>query len=178
MDKKIKAYQTGEIISSNDELARTLKQKSSFGEFPGKNKDKVQYTFSETLYLVENNKMEVYTLTGKEPIEFDKLIKIFRKKDKKIQIKYPVFRDLRSKGFIVKTALKFGADFRVYDKGTSPGEGHAKWLVFVEHESSTTNWQEFSAKNRVAHSTRKKLLIAIFDQEGEVLYYEISWKKI
>mgnify|MGYP006297557169 CR=1 FL=1 len=175
---KINAYLTGEIIKSNTEEARNLKEKSSFGEFLGKNKDNVQYSFSEVLYLVENGKMDVYSLTGKEPLGFDKLFRKFRRADKKIQIKYPVFKDLRDKGFIVKTALKFGADFRVYDKGTRPGKSHAKWLVFAEHESSTNNWKDFSAKNRVAHSTRKKLLIAILDQEGDVLYYEVSWVKI
>jgi len=46
----------------------------------------------------------------------------FKRIDKKIQIKYPVFKDLREKGYIVKTALKFGADFRIYDKGQKPGE--------------------------------------------------------
>ena len=47
------------------------------------------------------------------------------------------FKDLRKKGYIVKTALKFGADFRVYEKGVKPGEDHAKWVVFPVHERNT-----------------------------------------
>ena len=31
------------------------------------------------------------------------------------------------------------------------------------------------AKNRVAHSTKKNLLIAIVDEEAKVSYYEIRW---
>ena len=97
--------------------------------------------------------------------------------DKRIQIKYPVFKNLREKGYIVKTALKFGADFRVYDKGKKPGKTHAKWIVFCDHESKRLSWSDFSAKNRVAHSTRKKLLLAIVDEESDVSYYEVSWIK-
>jgi len=37
--------------------------------------------------------------------------------------------------------------------------------------------QDFSAKNRVAHSTKKNLLIGIVDEENDVTYYEISWVK-
>jgi len=44
-------------------------------------------------------------------------------------------------------------------------------------ESGIMTWYEFSAKNRVAHSTRKRLLIAIVDEEGDVTYYEIKWTR-
>jgi tRNA splicing endonuclease len=30
----------------------------------------------------------------------------------------------------------------------------------------------------VAHSTRKKLLLAVVDEEGDVVYYENSWVKL
>ncbi|MDP3918703.1 MAG: tRNA-intron lyase, partial [Nanoarchaeota archaeon] len=76
-----------------------------------------------------------------------------------------------------KTALKFGADFRVYDRGIKPGEEHAKWVMYPIPETSTCSWYEFAAKNRVAHSTRKRLLIAIVDEEGDVTYYEIKWTR-
>ena len=36
---------------------------------------------------------------------------------------------------------------------------------------------EFAAKNRVAHSTRKRLLLAIVDAEGQVTHYEVAWKR-
>src|SRR3989339_197191 len=101
----------------------------------------------------------------------------FNKIDKKIHIKYLVFKDLRDKGYTVKTALKFGAEFRIYEKGTKPGKEHAKWIVFTDHESNKLTWHEFSAKNRVAHSTKKNLLLAILDEEGSITYYEVKWVK-
>jgi len=168
--EKIKAHIIGEIVSSNASEAHTLYKKSSFGEPVG---EKIQYSLSETLFLSEKGKIEIFSRNKKIPKK--ELMKKFRRIDKKIQIKYPVFKDLRERGYIVKTALKFGAEFRVYDKGARPGKKHAKWIVFAEHESKRLTWHEFSAKNRVAHSTKKNLLLAIVDEEGDISYYEVRW---
>ncbi len=170
--KKIQAHLVGQVVSSNSSEAKFLYKKSSFGETVG---EKVHYSLPEVLFLVEKRKMEVYVKDKK--ILTKDLLNKFRKVDKRIQIKYPVFKNLREKGYVVKTALKFGADFRVYDKGAKPGEKHAKWIVFVDHESNKLTWHEFSAKNRVAHSTRKNLLLAIVDEENSITYYEIKWLK-
>jgi tRNA-intron endonuclease, archaea type len=170
--KKIQANLIGQIISSNSKEAYHLHKKSSFGE---KTEDKIQYSASEALYLVESSKMEIYSKNKKIPKK--DLLNKFRRLDKKIQIKYPVFKDLRSKGYVLKTALKFGADFRVYDKSAKPGKKHAKWILFTEHESTKLALHEFAAKNRVAHSTRKNLLLAILDEENKITYYEVKWTK-
>ncbi len=170
--EKIKAYFLGGIISSNSAEAHSLYQKSGFGEIIG---EKIQYSFSEAIFLSEKNKMEIFQ--GKNLISPKDLMKKISGYDKRISIKYPVFQNLREKGYIVKTALKFGADFRVYEKGAKPGEKHAKWVVFADLESKKLTWHEFSAKNRVAHSTKKNLLLGIVDDEGDVSYYEVHWIK-
>ncbi len=170
--KKIQAHIIGQIISSNSSEAKFLYNKSSFGEKVG---EKINYSLSEALYLVEKGKMEIYSKKNKIPNK--ELLNKFRRIDKRIQIKYPVFQNLREKGYIVKTALKFGADFRVYEKGAKIGKQHAKWIVFVDSETNKLTWHEFSAKNRVAHSTKKNLLLAIVDEENSITYYEIRWLK-
>ena len=173
--KKIQAQLIGETITTNSTDAFSLYKKSVFGEPSGQ---KIQYTLPEAIYLLEKNKIEI--IQNSKPIELEDIIKKLKKIDSRIQLKYPVFKDLREKGYIVKTALKFGADFRVYDKNSKPGQKgkHSKWIVFVEHESKKFSWHEFSAKNRVAHSTKKKLLLAIIDEESDVSYYEVGWVKI
>ena len=169
---KIKSFIVGEIISSNDSEAFSLHEKSHFGE---PRDEKIQYSLSEVLFLLEKGKMELFSRRKK--ISKKDFLEKCCKIDRKIQIKYPVFKDLRERGYVVKTALKFGADFRVYEKGSKPGEKHAKWIVFAEHESNRMTWHEFSAKNRVAHSTKKNLLLAIIDEEGDISYYEVKWIK-
>lgn len=169
---KIPAHIIGQTISTNESEAFSLFKKSQFGQPVGQ---KIHYTLSEALYLTEKNKIQV--LQKNKILNFNELLNKLKKIDSRIQLKYPVFKDLRDKGYIVKTALKFGADFRVYSKGVKVGQKgeHSKWVVFCEHESNKFSWHEFSAKNRVAHSTKKKLLIAILDEEGDVSYYEVGW---
>ena len=117
---------------------------------------------------------------NKTPLEinFNDLINRIRRKDKRVENKFVVFNDLRKRGYIVKTALKFGADFRVYEKGIKPGEDHALWVLFVVKENEQLKWHDFAAKNRVAHSTKKKLLLGIVDEESDVSYYEVEWKRM
>ena len=170
--QKIKAYLVGKVVSSNSSEAHSLYKKSHFGE---KKEYKIQYSFAETLFLVEREKMDVFL--KKKKLSEEELMKKFLRFDEKIQIKYPVFKDLRKKGYVVKTALKFGAEFRVYGKGAKPGKEHAKWIVFTDYESKKLTWHEFSSKNRVAHSTKKNLLLAIVDEEGDITYYEVKWVK-
>lgn len=168
--KKIQSHLIRQIISSNSAEAYTLYKKSKFGERIG---EKIQYILSEAIFLVETGKMDIF-LKDKLIPKGD-LLKKLQRIDKKLEIKYPVFKNLRKKGHIVKTALKFGGDFRVYDKKDKTK--HAKWIVFADYESKKSTWQEFSAKNRVAHSTNKKLLLAIVDEEGDITYYEVKWIK-
>ena len=98
---------------------------------------------------------------------------ILKKADKNT---YLVFKDLRNKGNILKTGLKFGADFRVYSKGTKPGKSHAKYLLHVIEGKNRLDLKDFCAKARVAHSTNKILLLALVDSEQDISYYEVNWK--
>lgn len=172
--EKIKAVLLSEKVFSNSKEAFNLFDSQRFGEKIG---EKIYYTLQETLFLVDTKKLEIFDTKDKKILEKD-LLKKFEKIDKKFKIKYFVFKDLREKGLIVKTALKFGAEFRVYEKGKSLGKDHSKWILFPVSETQQLTWQDFSAKNRIAHSTNKKLLIAIVDEENAVSYYEVNWLKI
>ena len=157
------------IITEDSDPAREFYAKNGFGKI---NKGKVVLSFFEAAYLIEADKLKI-----KKYPTMEKFIKMASRKQKNFSTNYSVFKDLRSRGYIVKTALKFGAEFRVYDKGIKPGEDHAKWVVYPVNETRSLTWHEFSAKNRVAHSTKKRLLIGIVDSEQDVTYYEIKWMR-
>lgn len=166
----IQAHFPGERITSNSEEAFSLHEKSSFGE---KKTGNIEYSFVEAIFLVQEGKMIMQS--GKKSLTFEALLKKIKKKDKKIETKLTVFSDLRKRGYIIKTALKYGAEFRVYDKGIKPGQDHARWILYTAKEHDILNWHDFAAKNRIAHSTKKTLLIAIVDEESDVSYYEVNW---
>jgi tRNA-intron endonuclease, archaea type len=168
------SFSKDKITTENSDPARDLYNQSRFGALL--ENGRVQLSLIEALYLLDKKKIKVVDARDKF-LEFEALLKIGRKTDPNLFVRYSVFKDIRNKGYIIKTALKFGADFRVYDRGVKPGDDHAKWVVFPVHESSALTWYEFSAKNRVAHSTKKRLLLGIVDDEGDVTYYEIRWMR-
>jgi tRNA-intron endonuclease, archaea type len=170
-DKIVAVFSKDIIMAPEGDLARELYNKNRFGEIKGK---KFHYSSVEALYLLEEEKMDIVDGRNKE-LSFDQIITKTRKSDPRLWTRYSVYSDMRKRGYIVKTALRFGADFRVYNRGVKPGEDHAKWVLYCVNEKEVSTWHEFSAKNRVAHSTKKKLLIGVVDDEGAVTFYEVKW---
>ena len=162
------------VMLPSSDPARDLNNQSRFGTILAGGK--VQLSLLEAVYLEEKGKIVVTDARGRK-LGHEPLLVVGKRTEKAFPIKYAVFRDLRTRGYIVKTALKFGADFRVYDRGIKPGDDHAKWIVFPVHEGGHMTWYDFSAKNRVAHSTKKRLLLGIVDDEGDVTYYEVKWMR-
>lgn len=170
---KINANLVAKKITSNAKEAHNLFATSKFGEKVG---EKIFYSLAEAFFLVQESKMEILDVHNK-PISKTQLEKRLERIDKNFKNKYLVFKDLRKKGYLVKSGLKFGAEFRVYEKGKRANNAHSKWILFPVSDTETFKWQDFAAKNRVAHSTRKNLLIAIVDDEAGVTYYEVTWSR-
>ena len=169
----INALMAGErVITEASDDARELYNQSRFGSIS--DSGKIELSLLEGFYLMEKGKLDVKSDAGRK-ISFESFLRKARKTEPNFWIRYCVFKDMRNRGYIIKTALKFGADFRVYDRGVKPGEDHARWIIYPVNEGSTLTWHEFSAKNRVAHSTKKRLLMGIVDAENDVTYYEIKW---
>jgi tRNA-intron endonuclease len=173
--EKVKAVFANErVIADASDESRELYNQSRYGTTL--ESGKLQLSLLEALYLMEKNRLELRDSKNKA-LGFEELLKRATKLESNFWIRYCVFKDMRNRGYIIKTALKFGADFRVYDRGVKPGEDHARWIIYPVHEGSTLTWYEFAAKNRVAHSTKKRLMMGIVDDEGDVTYYEIKWLK-
>ena len=162
------------VLTENSSEAQELFNQSRFGTLL--ENARVKLSLLEGLYLMDAKKLVIKDTRGKK-INSDMFVKRATKVEPRFLVKYSVYKDLRNRGYIVKTALKFGADFRVYDRGVKPGEDHARWVVYPVHEGETLTWQEWAAKNRVAHSTRKRLLIGVVDDENDVSYWEARWMR-
>ncbi len=173
--QEIKAlYIKGAATTENSPEARELYEKSSYGKILPDGR--VSLSLLETVYLLEKGRINVLDSKNK-PISLEKLSQKAARKEHDFWTRYAVFKDFRNRGYVIKTALKFGADFRIYERGVKPGQEHAKWIVYPVKESAKLTWQDFAAKNRVAHSTKKRLLIAVVDDEGDVSYWEVRWLK-
>ena len=128
----------------------------------------------EALYLLDRGKIRVVERRGKKDLSFDELFKKLARRDPELMLKYTVYSDLRSRGYTAKTGLKFGAHFRVYERGKGPGGGHSLYLVHAMPEGSKLTPAELARAVRLAHSVRKKMLFAVVDDEGDVTYYSLT----
>ena len=160
------------VLTESSDDAREFYNQGRFGSIG--ESGKVELSLLEALYLMERDRLIIKSQTGRV-LTFDIYVKKARKVEPNFWIRYAVFKDMRNRGYIIKTALKFGADFRVYDRGVKPGEDHARWIIYPVSEGSTLTWHDFSAKNRVAHSTKKRLLMGVVDDEGDCTYWEVRW---
>jgi tRNA-intron endonuclease len=167
---KIKATLIKNQIETNSSEAFTLHQKSNFGK---KISQKIIYSTYEALYLTEKNKIQVENFQGKI-LTKKELTKKFNNLDKSFQTNYQVFKSLTESGFSVKTGLKFGTTFRVYDKNLK----HSKWLCEPIQENEKISPKDLAAKTRLANSSNKPLLLAIVDSENDISYFETRRKQL
>jgi tRNA-intron endonuclease len=135
-------------------------------------KNKFVLNVFEVLYLIGKNKYEVKNQKD-EILNFDEIVK----KEKVDLNIYTVFKDLKDRGYKLKSGLRYGFDFRVYDKKNKKDE-HAYHLLKVYKDTEKINISEIASKARVAHSTKKTVLIAILDKDNDVTYYEQNWVKL
>jgi len=163
------AILTGTKVMENEPAAAKMLKERGFGEEVG---ERLILAPVEALYLLEKKRISV--LDGKKKLTFDSLFSSLKKAEQELDMKYAVYRDLRSKGYVVRTGLKYGTYFRVYDKGIRVGEGHSELLVQPVPEEMRTSVYEIAGAVRLSRSVKKKMIWAIVDTEGDVTYLKLS----
>lgn len=161
----------GKIIVWDETQANQLYQRGFYGKpLSG---GKLQLAPVEALYLLDSGKVTVTDGEGNK-LSFKALSDKFTETDPDLMLKYAAYADLRSRGYIVKTGLKFGAHFRVYERGEKPGEAHSKFLVHAIPEGVKMTPTELARAVRLAHSVRKRIVWAVVDDEGDITYYSVA----
>ena len=115
---------------------------------------------------------------GKKIIGFDDLLKRGIGVEDNFFAKYSVYRDLRSRGLLVRTGFKFGTDFRVYDRGGTVKSAHSKYLVHVVPEEYTCSFPELARSIRLSKNVNKDMIYGIVDEEGDISYYLVDRVKL
>ena len=129
----------------------------------------------EGVYLSKKGLIKVYYNNGE--LTTDKLYEIGVTQIPRFRILYSIYEDLREKGYVVRSGIKYGADFAVYTIG--PGIEHAPYLVIGLDENSKITSNELLSFGRVSHSTRKELLLAIVNlNTGKIRYIMFKWLKM
>lgn len=124
----------------------------------------------EALYLLYLNKL---VITSGRIDNFASLLKHVLKYDKEIVTRFLVYRDLRSRGYVVKEGFGFGADFRVYERGEYEKK-RAKYVVFCINEGINVKVGELSKNVREIETMGKNAIAAVVERRGEVIYYKLT----
>ncbi len=171
------------IVVPDPQEAKGIYNRGFFGKPIGVSKPKkeeeverpLELSLIEGVYLVKKGILEVHS-DGKV-IDERELYNYAKGVINKFDILYAVYEDLRKRGFVVRSGIKFGADFAVYSLG--PGIEHAPYVVIALDENARLFANELMSFGRVSHSTRKKLVLAIVNLNTKSIRYIIfKWVKM
>lgn len=127
----------------------------------------------ETLFLVNKGLLEVYKSKSKIALEFKELLHLYEKADNNVWFKYLIYRDLRSRGYVVREGFGLGINFRVYKRGEY-GKTTATYLILGMQEGKPITVRELAQVLKHTQSLKKKLVIAVVNRRGETVYYTLS----
>lgn len=173
------------VVVEDVEDARRLYRSGFYGKFLLKDKvkldevDKIEsplvLSLYEALYLVEKGVLEVYSDSERlGPDELKKIGITNLKNFEEIYLIYKYFRDL---GYIVKSGLKFGALFSVYEKG--PGIDHAPMVVVFLEPDRGISAIDIARGGRLSHSVKKTFTLAtVLKPSNEVILIGFKWAKL
>jgi tRNA-intron endonuclease, archaea type len=169
------------LVSEDD--ARTLE----FKGFGIKESDQYYLKDYEVLYLMYNNKLALKRMVRKgkkvsstklSDVKFTDYVSFSLKRDENAWTRFLIFRDLRSRGYVVREGFGFPIDFRVYDRGDY-GNKAAKYIVFGLNEGKTMSLGELKKHVDDMSTMGKEAVIAVVERRGEVIYYKVAkWRPI
>ncbi len=133
----------------------------------------LELSMLETMYLCEKGVIRPFRMDSY--ISCDEVYSYAKSIDARFDSLYIVYKDLREKGYVVRSGMKFGVDFTVYELG--PGLEHAPYLVQVKNIEEDIDPIEIVRIGRLSHSVRKTLMFAIVSGMG-VKYIAFKWIKI
>lgn len=132
--------------------------------------------FYEAMYLLEAGKIKILDEEG-ETISFEELAEIAQRKQSDAWTKFLVYKDLRSRGYVVREGFGLGTDLRVYERGEYP-EKPAKYVVFALDEGIERSVEDIRRCVREITVMGKEAIIAVLERRGEVIYYRVSATKL
>ncbi len=130
----------------------------------------------EVLYLLYSGKLSL--IKNKRKMDFTEYVNYSLTRDGNAWTRFLIFRDLRSRGYVVREGFGFPIDFRVYERGDY-GNKAAKYIVFGLNEGRTMTVAELKKNVDQMSTMGKEAVIAVVERRGEVIYYKVGkWRPI
>lgn len=137
-----------------------------------KDEEGLLLAFYEALYLADKGILRVENKSG-EKVDFQKLLQSFKVTDENTWIKYLTYRDLRSRGYVVREGFGLGVDFRVYERGEY-SKDTARSFVLSMQEGKPMSIEDLMSAVKQSQRLKKELILAVMNRRGETVYYSVS----
>jgi tRNA-intron endonuclease len=165
------------IMAVLEDAVVTVVDKDRMGEleeagYGTKEADGLALKDYEALYLLYSKKIELRERDGGD-VTFEKLAELAQKKSGDSWTKFVIYRDLRSRGYVVREGFGFGTDLRVYERGDYPKKA-AKYVVFGLDEGIEKGMADLQKSVKEMARMGKEGIIAVIERRGEVIYYKVS----
>ena len=121
----------------------------------------------EALYLVEKGRLEVLDSETGRNLDFQALLRRLGAVDKRTWPLFLIYRDLRERGYVVRSGFGPELVFRLYDRGDY-GRKPARFVIYSMLEGVPVPVSELERALEMAQSYRKNLILAVVDRRGEV----------
>ncbi len=131
--------------------------------------DKLEVSLAEGAYLIYLGRITV-EFEGEE-LDFKQFFLKASGVLKNFELMYIVYKDLRERGYYVQPGV---TGFRVYPRGGHPGKTPAEFFIFVTSERIPLLLPELRAHLETVDNLKKRLVLAIVDEESDITYYEVK----
>ncbi len=129
-------------------------------------------TFYEALYLQDKGMLSVKAQDGLA-MDFQALLNCYETQNENAWFNYLVYRDLRSRGYVVREGFGACADFRIYERG-SYGKDTAPYLILGTQEGKPLPINDLANALQKCQSQKKELVLAVINRRGEIVYYSVG----
>ncbi|MHA1988914.1 MAG: tRNA-intron lyase [Promethearchaeota archaeon] len=160
------------------------------GYYGNKTDNYLELEYEEALLLAERGRIEIhYSETPSSTEEYEitenyiqslpvlditNLTKKITKETQNFWGRYLVYKDLRSRGYVVRPGYGPSAPYRRYPRGAKAEKAQSNALVFPFVEGTKMELFELEQLEELSHSNRKALILGIVDRSGDVTYYKAS----
>jgi len=127
----------------------------------------------ETVLLLERKKIEVIDNNNISQL-LSGVVAHFSNSIQDFLINYLLYKDLRSRGYVVKKHSINGKYFELYERGTTPKKAKHLALVVPMVEGVLFNIDDIDQIVSEAKDISKILIFAVIDSLGDVSYYSVS----
>jgi tRNA-intron endonuclease len=182
LEKKLEAEKSQDVVmpvsASLKETDITISSLEGMEEFSQKGygvaeDSNLTLNFVEALFLLSKGAIEVKDESTGKSLVFEALLKRFQSIDKDVWVRYLIYRDLRSRGYVAREGFGLGIDFRLYERGDY-GKGTAKHLIFGIQEGKPVSVEKLARTQRYVQNLKKNLVLAVINRRGEIVYYSLS----